>query len=268
MQKTIDAFFFDADELRNVAERHRDAYGSAEPFPHIVLQDLVPVDALRPVLAEFPPPGGPGTSSDKPYEKKRAYRDETSLGAHTRQLISQLNSSVFLRFPEELTGIRTLLVDPHLAGGGLHQIERGGFLNIHADFNRLERAGLDRRLNLLLYLNDGWDEAWGGHLELWTRDMDHCEHRIAPTLGTCVIFSTRSDSFHGHPEPLACPPDRMRMSIALYYYSNGRPPEETRPPHSTLWQERPGGHGDAVPRRSLVPVSVRHAARRVISRSR
>jgi Rps23 Pro-64 3,4-dihydroxylase Tpa1-like proline 4-hydroxylase len=267
VKKTIDAFFFDAAELRTIAERHHEAYVSAQPFPHIVLHDLVPVDTLRSVIAEFPAPGEPGKSSDKPYEKKRAYRDESNLGAHTRQLISQLNSSMFVRFLEDLTGIRALLVDPHLAGGGLHQIERGGFLNIHADFNRLERAGLDRRLNLLLYLNEDWDDAWGGHLELWTRDMDHVQHRIAPTLGTCVIFSTRSDSFHGHPEPLACPPDRTRMSIALYYYSNGRPPEETRPAHSTLWQQRPGEHNDAVPRRLIVPMSVRRAARRVIGRS-
>jgi hypothetical protein len=225
------------------------------------------VDALRPVIGEFPAPGAvPGKSNDKPYEKKRSYRDEGSLGPHTRHLINELNSAVFLRFLEELTGIEALLPDPHLAGGGLHQIERGGFLNVHADFNRLNRVGLDRRLNLLLYLNEHWDDAWGGHLELWSRDMSRCVERIAPALGTCVIFSTLSDAFHGHPDPLECPPDRTRSSIALYYYSNGRPTSEAKPQHSTLWQRRPGEAGDEVPRKGVVPLAVRKAARRVTGR--
>ncbi|MEY2454202.1 MAG: hypothetical protein QOD92_3776 [Acidimicrobiaceae bacterium] len=269
MQRTIDAFFFDAAELREIASAQHDRYVSAQPFPHVTLQDLVPTDALRPIIAEFPVPGSlPGKSNDKPYEKKRAYRDETMLGPHTRQLISQLNSSVFLRFLETLTGIPGLVPDPHLAGGGLHQIERGGFLSIHADFNQLGRLRLDRRLNLLLYLNDGWDESWGGHLELWSRDMRRCQERIAPTLGTSVIFSTSSDSFHGHPEPLTCPPDRTRMSLALYYYSNGRPEDEAKPRHSTLWQRRPGEPADKVPLSRMVPAAVRRISRRVTGRGR
>jgi Rps23 Pro-64 3,4-dihydroxylase Tpa1-like proline 4-hydroxylase len=264
VQRTIDAFFFDATELRETARRHRDGYVSAQPFPHVALHDLVPADALRPVIAEFPAPGAlPGKHNDKPYEKKRSYRDEATLGPHTRQLISQLNSSLFLQFLEELTGIAGLVPDPHLAGGGLHQIERGGFLSIHADFNKLNRLGLDRRLNLLLYLNDDWDESWGGHLELWSRDMARCESRIAPTLGTSVIFNTVSDAFHGHPEPLACPADRTRMSLALYYYSHGRPDAEVRAQHSTLWQRRPGESADEIPSRRIVRPALRRIARRM-----
>jgi hypothetical protein len=269
VQRTIDAFFFDAAELQETAREHHDRYVSAQPFPHVALQDLVPRDALGPVIAEFPVPGGlPGKSNDKPYEKKRAYRDEATLGPHTRQLISQLNSSVFVKFLEALTGIPGLVPDPHLAGGGLHQIERGGFLGVHADFNKLGRVGLDRRLNLLLYLNDGWDDSWGGHLELWSRDMARCEARIAPVLGTSVIFSTTSDSFHGHPEPLTCPPDRTRMSLALYYYSNGRPEAEANPRHSTLWQRRPGEPANKVPGSRVVPRAVRRIARRITGRAR
>jgi hypothetical protein len=40
-------------------------------------------------------------------------------------------------------------------------------------------------------------------------------------------------------KPLMCPVDKTRKSLALYYYSNGRPTEEQTPDHSTLWQARP-----------------------------
>jgi hypothetical protein len=125
-------------------------------------------------------------------------------------------------------------------GGGLHQIERGGYLKIHADFNRHPKFKLERRLNLLLYLNENWKEEYGGHLELWNREMTHFVHKILPTFNRCVIFNTTDTSYHGHPEPLACPQGMTRKSLALYYYSNGRPAEEESPEHGTLVRPRPG----------------------------
>ena len=41
-----------------------------------------------------------------------------------------------------------------------------------------------------------------------------------------VIFSTNDFSNHGHPDPVACPQNQSRKSIALYYFSEGRPPED------------------------------------------
>ena len=125
-------------------------------------------------------------------------------------------------------------------GGGLHQIERGGYLKIHADFNRHPKFNLDRRLNLLLYLNENWKEEYGGHLELWNNQMTACVRRISPIFNRCVIFNTTDFSYHGHPEPLTCPEHVTRKSLALYYYSNGRPETERSRPHGTLTQTRPG----------------------------
>lgn len=144
-----------------------------------------------------------------------------------------------LDFLERLTGISGLIPDPYFTGGGVHQIERGGHLGVHADFNVYERLRLDRRLNLLLYLNRDWQEEWGGHLELWNSGMTTCERRVLPIFNRCVIFSTTDSSYHGHPDPLRCPPHRTRRSLATYYYSNGRPVEEQSDGHSTLFRERP-----------------------------
>jgi hypothetical protein len=92
-----------------------------------------------------------------------------------------------------------------------------------------------------LYLNRGWQEEWGGHFELWDRNMTECRKKILPVFGRCVIFSTTDFSHHGHPDPLNCPPSESRKSLALYYYSNGRPREEiARTHYSTPFHRRPG----------------------------
>jgi hypothetical protein len=229
------------DKLAAVARDHSAAYAGADPFPHVVIDDLLPPEMLGGVLSEFP---GPDAIAWKRFAdgtgRKLATRNEEQMGPRALALIHQLNSSRFIRVLETLTRIEGLIPDPHLEGGGLHQIERGGYLKVHADFNRHEKLGLDRRLNLLIYLNRDWQEEYGGHLELWSRDMGRCARKVLPIFNRCVVFSTTDFSYHGHPEPLACPERWSRKSIALYYYTNGRPEHEASDPHSTLYQRRPG----------------------------
>src|SRR5262249_31613077 len=78
-----------------------------------------------------------------------------------------------------------------------------------------------------------------GHLELWDRTMSRCVRKVLPVYNRCVIFNTTDWSFHGHPEKLICPEGQTRKSLALYYFTNGRPQEEKTGIHPTLWQERP-----------------------------
>ena len=145
-----------------------------------------------------------------------------------------------MAFLEKLTGIAGLIPDPHLRGGGLHEIRRGGSLGVHADFNFYKRLNLFRRLNLLLYLNENWSEEWGGHLELWDRTGKRCMQRIAPIFNRAVIFDTSNFSYHGHPHPLECPDNRSRKSLALYYYTVEAPADEDRTPHTTLFIQNDG----------------------------
>jgi Rps23 Pro-64 3,4-dihydroxylase Tpa1-like proline 4-hydroxylase len=171
-----------------------------------------------------------------------------------RDVLYFLNSRPMLQFLEVLTGIQGVLPDPYYVGGGVHQIKPGGKLEIHADFNRHTKLKLDRRINVLIYLNKDWKEEYGGHFELWNREMTQAEQKILPLFNRCAIFSTTSFSYHGHPNPLACPPGRTRKSIATYYYSNGRPEEEVSESHSTLFQHRPGAE---EPKQSVIKSAVR-----------
>ena len=251
MEKAANAesmFFFEKGRLQEIAEDRRASYQSADPFPHVVIDDFVPAWVIERVLGEFP---GPGDIEWDRFvnerEKKLAAADDAVLGPFTRHLLSQFNSATFVRFLERLSGIDGLVPDPWFVGGGLHQIQQGGFLKVHADFNKHRKLRLDRRLNALLYLNPDWKDEYGGHLELWDRDMTRPVRKALPVAGRLLVFSTTSDSFHGHPDPLTCPPDRARRSMALYYYSNGRPEEGIEGPiaeHSTLFQPRPGEHTD------------------------
>lgn len=214
-----------------------DAYRSADPFPHIAIDGLFLDSDLERVLDVFPRPDElEWAKFDNPEEKKLGYRHGTPLPEVIELFLYRLNSYVMLQFLERLTGIEGLIPDPYFGGGGLHQIEPGGFLKVHADFNVHPLLKLDRRLNLLVYLNRDWKDEYGGALELWNADMTRCVRSIAPVFNRTVIFSTTDTSFHGHPKPLTCPPDRTRRSLSLYYYTNGRPEAERSPAHDTIFR--------------------------------
>jgi Rps23 Pro-64 3,4-dihydroxylase Tpa1-like proline 4-hydroxylase len=209
-------------------------------------------DLLDLVLAEFPRPSQIRWQQfDNAQEIKLASAKEATFGPVTRLLLYHLNSMTFLEFLSGVTGVENLISDPSFDGGGLHQIVRGGKLGIHADFNKHGRFGLDRRLNLLLYLNKDWREEYGGYLELWDRSMTRCEAKILPVFNRMMIFGTTDFTYHGHPEPLQCPEGMTRKSLALYYFTNGRPAEEISGAHSTIFRDRHEGEFRLTPRQRL-----------------
>jgi len=230
-----------AKALRRIAKNEAQHYRDASPFPHLVLDDFLDGGILRRVAREFAASDRAGwhrTATER--ERKVSTEDETAFGPFTRHVFTVLNSSSFLTFLEDLTGISGLIADPHLRGGGLHEIEPGGLLGVHADFNLYKRLKVWRRLNVLIYVNTEWDESWGGHLELWDRDGSNCVKRIAPIFNRAVIFDTSNRSYHGHPHPLACPDGQSRKSLALYYYTVEAPADEDRTPHTTVFIQTDG----------------------------
>jgi len=235
---TIDRFL-PLSRMKELAASAYTTYVKAVPFPHIVLDDFFDPELVDLVLSEFPQPGAIRWQQfDNEHEIKLASAAESSFGPVTRLFLYHLNSITFLEFLSAITGIPHLISDPSFDGGGLHQIVRGGKLGIHADFNRHGTYDLDRRLNLLLYLNKDWREEYGGHLQLWNRGMTRCETKVLPIFNRVMIFGTTDFTYHGHPDPLQCPEGMTRKSLALYYFSNGRPAEEVSGSHSTVFRAR------------------------------
>ena len=229
---------FDRAQCVAEGEKLAAAYQAATPFPHIVLDDFLPADVLRRLVAEFP--GREGRSHfDRAQERlKYQYDPNTVDSGLVRNLLAELNGEPFLAFLEAMTGIKGLISDPYFIGGGLHETLSGGHLSIHADFNLHKPMYVERRLNLLIYLNDDWPQSYGGELELWDKKMGKAEVSVLPVMARAVVFNTTLQSFHGVPEALTCPPDRSRRSIATYYYTAA--PGQALPARTTTFQPRPG----------------------------
>lgn len=233
--------------LVEVSKNNSKTYQTADPFPSIYFDNFFNEEFLNEVLAEFPDLSkGEARKYKSGHELKLAGKGERRFGPKTKLFMHFLNSEPFLNFLQELTGIEeVLLSDPYYVGGGQHELKPGGFLKIHADFNKHRPTNLDRRINVLVYLNKGWKDEYGGHFELWDKEMENCVTKILPAFNTMAIFSTTTFSYHGNPGIVKCPEGQSRKSLALYYYTNGRPVEEIEEgleEHSTLFKARKG-HG-------------------------
>lgn len=245
-----DTQIIDYERLYAEADDMARRFSEAQPFPHIVIDDFIPPEFVARLNARFPDLAAKKKTGSEHIPVYLEDGSEAQLGKEWlsrerlvphifRRMYWELNSNPFVGILEKITGISGLLADPHLRGGGVHNTTAGGYLKVHADFNKHPQYGLDRRLNLLIYLNEDWPPEYGGDLELWATDMSALVEKIAPLAGRCVVFKTTTTSFHGHPHPLTCPEDRARRSVALYYYSNGRPKDEVAREHGTLWQSTP-----------------------------
>ncbi len=229
-------------EAKAYGERLASTYQAAEPFPHIVIDDFLPAALTTEMLEHFP---REEKTHDVNFEMGYA-------GLHKRQILPYdcdefsrncfafFNSAPVLQFLEAMSGIKGLISDPYFVGGGYHEISTGGLLGVHADFRLHMQLNLSRRLNMLIYLNPGWQTEWGGQLGLWDRTSKNEVQKIDPVFNRCVVFNTDAQSYHGHPEPLACPPDVKRRSIALYYYTASAAIRDEIPADDTMYVSRPG----------------------------
>lgn len=223
-------------QLPGLRARYRDN----RPYPHIHLEGFLEPALAQRLEAAFPAPDAASWIQYKHYnENKLGNTHREAFPEAIGRVVDELGSPRFVAWLSRLTGIEGLMPDPSLEGGGMHQTERGGFLNLHADFTmHHHKTHWRRRCNLILFLNEGWQEEWGGALELWDRDMKRCEARVLPLINHAVLFNTDEDSFHGYPDPIQCPPSVTRKSLALYYYT-----EETDRSYrarSTAYRARPG----------------------------
>ena len=229
-------------QAREIGESMSADYCFADPFPHIVLDNFLPLELVKELCAHFP---------NEKFESDVVF-DMGYAGHHKRQILPAecdsycrrafdfFNSQPFVEFLEGLTAIDGLLPDPYFTGGGFHEIGRGGKLGVHADFRINNKLHVNRRMNVIVYLNEGWREEYNGALELWSRDMSAKVKSVLPVLNRCVIFNTDADSYHGHPDPLTSPDGVLRRSLALYYYTASKAVYDEVPNRSTMYAARPG----------------------------
>jgi hypothetical protein len=211
------------EQLETNLERYKEAFDKASPFRHVVIENFLDPEVAKAVEAGFEV-----ALAHKNHGAPKAHKDVLlKTGTPKWDLMTPaqvdalkaVNSDRFTSYLEELTGVQPVHADNDLNGGGLHSSKRGGYLNVHTDFNFHPKTGLHRRLNLIVYMNQEWREEWGGALEFWNDTVTICKSKFFPKFNRAVLFETSEISFHGHPIPMTSPDDVTRKSIALYYYS-------------------------------------------------
>jgi Rps23 Pro-64 3,4-dihydroxylase Tpa1-like proline 4-hydroxylase len=223
-------------------ERLKREFDAAIPFRHVVIDGFLEPSFAREVARAYPSfeqAIAQGFTFNFVNERKKVQICEA---ARFPQPVAALNtalaSSSFLADLEYITGIPGLLADKALLGGGMHITGPHGRLDVHLDFNYSEENDWFRRLNILIYLNEEWDDRWGGEVEFWDREVAVCHQALAPVLNRCVLFETSEISFHGV-RPLTCPPDRVRKSFAAYYYTKEPQANWSGETFSTVFKARP-----------------------------
>jgi hypothetical protein len=254
--------------LFSQANSLRSEYLNAKPWPHIVVRDIFPEKLLDSIAIEC---AGLDETRLIRSNHDRQIKQEApeGLGPVTRNFLELVDSARFREFVSSVTGVRDLLADPTHKFAGAHRTGPGGFTKIHRDFEVHPTSGLFHRVNLLVYLNRNWPDSYGGSLELWPSDMSAIGRRIFPRFNTMVLWETHGATLHGLPDPVTCPSDRMRLSVASYYYTT-----EPRVPAAgerrvRYWAARPGEDRRSIERmgwldhlREVTPEPLRHLIRR------
>ena len=206
-------------------------YGGESPFEFCVIDNfLSPEDFDQVATAvEY---GLPDISEwhryDNPLEKKLAFNDWSRFPDVVKGMFDLFDRTTVA---QAFVSGKQLSPDPHLNGAGIHRIQRGGYLLPHLDHSRNRNLpGFERKLNFIFFVHPFWTDDWGGHLKLYSSVGEGKTGRptvaveeILPLPNRLVIFEASDRSWHGHPDPLNCPPEKARFSLATYYYA--APPE-------------------------------------------
>ena len=239
-----DLLFLAPKTAAEIGKKFANKYQSGKPYHYICIDNFLPISVAEKVREEALAQGEKGPEYSSPQEHLKTSYNPDNLPLYTRAVFNALNSQSFVRFLEEMTGIEGLIPDPYYKGGGIHRTNNGGYLGIHADFNHHKQMNLERRLNVLIYLNPDWKPEYGGEFEVWTDDMKEKVAAFTPIMNRMCCFSTSSTSMHGNPEPVNHPDGDPRISIALYYYTATW--DDSRIAHTTLFRPRPGTEDKAA----------------------
>lgn len=210
-------------------------YNTAPVSPHILFENFFNENILNSILDEFPNLENKYDQSYNDCNSKSFAKNNLKDLNQTKKFIDFLNSETFVDFLQKLTGIKEkLVIDPDMVGGGLHESKKGGYLKLHSDFYLHPTLNLDRRINVILYLNKDYKSEYKGEIYLYHKDLNNFV-KYYPKFNSLLIFNTTEHSYHGFPERIEMD---SRKSIALYFYSNGRPKNERniyRRLNSTYW---------------------------------
>jgi hypothetical protein len=216
-------------------ERSFVGFKTASPFSFCIIEHFFEKDIALGLEKEFPE-----YDSDKfngiynnAIEIKKSCNIWDRFPSLTYNVFQYLNSVSFLKLISRLTESNELIADYGLHGGGWHIHPPKGKLNVHLDYNLHPKMKLQRKFNLLIYLNSNYKDTWGGNLGLWSHDESQNAPKdliqsIEPKFNRAVLFDTTQDSWHGLEIPNSFPDGEYRKSLALYYLVDNQKLVDTR----------------------------------------
>jgi hypothetical protein len=200
-------------------------FKNKQPFDHSVVDGFFDLKVARLLEQDFPNyEDSVWFEYNNLLEHKKALNDWNKYPALTYQIFMMLNSPQMIRLLEKYVGV-SLFPDFGLHGGGWHIHGQGGKLNPHLDYSIHPKCGLQRKLNIIIYLSEQLNpKKHQGHLGLWSQDKKTNQPRdlireIAPEFNRAIIFDTTQDSWHGMSRKLEVPKGIYRKSLAIYYLS-------------------------------------------------
>ena len=207
---------------------------SIDPFYHVVIDDFFDATIADKLSDEFI------NYNDEHWvfynnqiENKKTINEWRMFPKHIYSTFNSFCSPAFVEMLQDITGISKLYPDYGLHGGGCHMHGRNGKLNVHKDYSLHPKLGLQRKLNLIVYLSKDWDTSWGGGLELWSHDDTTNQPKdkvkeIECVFNRAVLFDTTQNSWHGLPNEITCPENVYRKSLAMYYLIDPEVDVDTR----------------------------------------
>jgi hypothetical protein len=168
----------------------------AEPYPYIIVDELIRPEVLPDVVASFPR-----------IAKRGSFPPEAvSYSGRFATLMDEMHSIELRDLIGERLGMDLKGRPPMLTVRGRTGKKDG---RIHTDSK-------SKLVTVLLYLNPGWS-APEGRLRLLYNDHDLTRYaaEISPDAGRCLIFKVTPNCWHGH-EPF----DGERRTIQLNYVTS------------------------------------------------
>jgi len=206
-------------EWVNDVDRLKNKFLNAVPFEHIVIDNFLNEKYANELYDLFPEKFEDWYVYENPIEVKYTYDNIDNLNEKFRNYFYYLSSNKILDIFRKLTDIKDLTYDEYLHGAGLHCHPKYGRLNIHLDYEKHPITYKERRLNIILFLTKNWKQEWGGQNELWDKDAIKCVTKTDVKFNRAIIFKTNDISWHGLPNPINCPEEYFRKTLAFYYVS-------------------------------------------------
>ena len=207
----------------NFAELKRNLsnFKKKQPFHYCIIDNFFKIKYARQLESEIPRYNeNIWHEYNNPIEHKRLTNIWNYFKPLTYQVFLYLTSYEFTKYLEKNLKINKLISDPGLHGGGIHVHKNGGKLNPHLDYFIHPKLKQIRKLNILIYLSEGWKPVNGGHLGFWEKNKDNslklCKE-FFPKFNRAIIFDTTQNSWHGLSRAVKCNNKQYRKHFAVYY---------------------------------------------------